>query len=49
MSAVNDTFTAGAGGRQGLHVLGVLVTSVLQRENLIKSMITGRKPMARSD
>lgn len=29
-----------------LHVLGVLATSALQRVNLVKAMITGRKPVS---
>lgn len=28
-----------------IHVLGVIVSSVLHKENLVRSMITGRKPL----
>lgn len=33
----------------GVHLLGVLVSSVLHKENLVRAMITGNKPGAESD
>jgi cytochrome b len=30
----------------GLHLLGVVATSILGRENLVAAMITGRKRLA---
>jgi cytochrome b len=33
-------------GMIGLHLLGVAVTSILSRENLVGAMITGRKRLA---
>lgn len=36
-------------GMIGLHLLGVAVTSILGRENLIGAMITGRKRLAAGD
>ncbi len=43
LEEVHGAFATATVALVALHVVGVLVSSVLQRENLVKAMITGRK------
>lgn len=44
VSVMHSLLTSLLLGLIGLHLLGVLVASILHRENLVRAMITGRKP-----
>jgi cytochrome b len=46
LEEMHGALAAATVGLIALHVVGVLVTSLLQRENLVKAMVTGRKRAA---
>lgn len=43
---LHETIAYGLLGLIAVHVIGVIVMSVMTRDNLVKAMITGRKPAA---